>query len=419
MSDSSLNVSGSDNTEIDWWTMLTDPEYLKSPYAELKKIRELQPVHRDPATGVFFVLGYNEFRKMATAREMGRDTRLWTNGWNRDEVRRNDPLTYDLFSEFQSQMTNANPPHHRRQRGLYEKAYRADGLTAPVRMAAAESARLLDDLPVDEPFNFIDKVAVPLSRSIARDVFQIPPDMEAQVAEWIVDLGFIGNIMMTVEQKQNARTALRDFKDYLRRRFASRIDTPGEGFVGLALQGLADGTMDEEETLNNLVTLIAGGTAVVTLLGNGLLALLNHPDQMAKLRANPELLPSAIEEMLRFEPGCSFIIRVAIDDFQCGSERIPAGALAIGLMGATNRDPERFDDPDTFDITREHNAHHVFGSGAHICLGKTQVRMTAEVLFEKLLDRFGKIELAGEPVWWTHRSDQHGLHSLPIKVGNA
>ncbi|WP_321505413.1 cytochrome P450 [Breoghania sp.] len=419
MSVDSQRTVGAIESDVDWWSMLTDPEYLKSPYAQLNALRDKGPVHRDPATGVFFVLGHSAFRAMASAREMGRDTRLWTHGWNRQEVRENDPLTYELFREFQPQMTNANPPDHRRQRGIYEKAYRADGLAQPVRLAEAEVSRLLDALPVGEPIDFMTQVANPLSRSIARDVFDIPPEMEEQLADWVTDLGFIGNIMMSVEQKQNAQKSMREFKTYLRQRFASGTDRPGEGFVGIALKAWADGTMDEEETLNNLVTLIAGGTATATLLGNGLLTLLRHPDQMAKLRADPDLLAPAIEEMLRFEPGCSFIIRVAIEDYECAGARIPEGALAIGLTGATNRDPERFDDPDTFDITRRHNAHHVFGGGAHICLGKTQVRMTAQTLFAHLLERFARIELAGEPVWWTHRSDQHGLHTLPIKLGQA
>ncbi|MDJ0933269.1 cytochrome P450 [Breoghania sp.] len=400
MSDDSLARAGLVETEVDWWTVLTDPDYLESPYADLKRLRELGPVHCDSATGGFFVLGYEAFRSMATLRDMGRDTRLWSNGWNRDEVRQNDPLTYELFREFQPQVTNANSPDHRRMRGVCEKACRAADLTPHLPMIVAECRRLLDGVPVGSTFDFMETVA-------------IPPEMEDQVARWIVDLGFIGNIMMSPEQKQNAQTALREFKDYLRERFAFGIDVSGGGFVGMTLQALADGTMDEEENLSNLVTLIAGGTATATFLGNGLLALLRHPDQFEELRADRALLPSAIEEMLRFEPGCSSIIRVAINDFQCGDTRIPKGALAIDLMGATNRDP------DVFDIVRRPNAHHVFDTGAHVCLGKTLVRMTAEALFTELMDRFKRIELAGDPVWWAHRSDQHGLHTLPIKVGTA
>jgi cytochrome P450 len=99
--------------------------------------------------------------------------------------------------------------------------------------------------------------------------------------------------------------------------------------------------------------------------------------------------------------------------------RIPAGALAIGLVGAINRDPSRFDNPDVFDIARQPNHHSAFGGGAHICIGKALARMTAQVAFNALMNRFRRIELAGEPIWWTDRSDQRGLERLPLQLGHA
>ncbi len=417
MTDDCRGTEDPESSTVDWWTMLTDPAFLASPYQDLKRIRERGAIHRDPVSGVFFVLGYQEFRAMATAREMGRDTRLWTNGWNREEVRQNDRLTYTLFSEFQPQMTNANSPHHRRMRGVYEKAYRPAALATYGAMINAESERLLETAPVGKAFDFMETVANPLSRSLARITFGIPPEMEEQVAHWVADLGFIANIMMSQEQKQNAQRSLREFKQYLRELMAADDNKREESFLALTRRAIADGTMNEEEGLNNLVTLVAGGTATASLLGNGLLALLRHPEQFEKLRANQKLMAPAIEEMLRFEPGCSIIIRVAIDDYQCGGTSIPKGSLAIGLMAATNRDPCRFENPDVFDIARQPNAQQVFGVGQHICLGKSLVRQTAEILFTDLMNHFDHIELAGEPVWWSHRSDQHGLHKLPIKLG--
>jgi len=131
----------------------------------------------------------------------------------------------------------------------------------------------------------------------------------------------------------------------------------------MALAAFADGTMDEEESLNNLVGLISGNETTVTLLGNGMLTLLRHPAQFAKLRANRDLIRSAVDEMLRYEPGINFILRAAISDFQCDEVCIPAGSLAIGLVGAINRDPARFEDPDVFDISRQPNPHYIFGGG--------------------------------------------------------
>jgi cytochrome P450 len=174
--------------------------------------------------------------------------------------------------------------------------------------------------------------------------------------------------------------------------------------------------MDEEESLNNLVALISGNETTVTLLGNGMLTLIRHPEQFEKLRANRDLIRSAVDEMLRYEPGINFILRVAISDFQCGDVCIPAGSLAIGLMGAINRDPARFEDADVFDISRQPNHHSIFGGGPHVCIGAALARMEAQAGFTALLERFPRIELAGEPVWWVDRTNQRGLQTLPLRL---
>ncbi|MBN9669592.1 cytochrome P450 [Roseibium aggregatum] len=411
--------SSASSSKIDWWTMFTDPKFLASPYAELNRIREIAPIQKDPVSGVYFVLGHPEFRRMATAPEMGRDTRLWSNGWSSPENSRNDPLSYELFSTFQPQMTNANPPDHRRMRDVYEKAFRQTDLQVFRPMIEEECRALAEAVPGDTPLDFMEAVANPLARNVSRKAFQIPVELDEDLTRWVAALSLVGNIMMSADQKRDALTALTEFRCYLRERIATGIDDPGDGFVGLTMTALADGVMDEDEGLNNLVTLISGGIAIATLVGNGLLALLRHPDQFEKLRQHRELLRPAIEEMLRYEPGGSFILRVAIEDYRCGEVLIPAGSLAIGLVAATGRDPRTFEQPDRFEIARKANPHIVFGAGAHICIGKALVRMTAMALFETLMDRFERIDLAGDPVWWTHRSDQHGLHTLPVKLGNA
>ncbi|NDV85389.1 cytochrome P450 [Aurantimonas aggregata] len=406
-----------DISGVDWWAMLADPAYLADPYAALKRIRDLAPVHQDPVSGIYFVLGHDAFRRMATAPEMGRDTSLWRDGWNSPENRLRDPLSFELFGEFQPQMTNANPPEHRRMRAVYEKAFREASLAWLRPAIASECADLLDSLPLDAPVDFMAAFANPLARRVTRVAFELPAEMDAQVAEWVAALSLVGNIIMSPEEKRDALSALRAFKAYLRDRLTAGIDP--NGLLALAQASHADGTMDEEESLTNLVTLVSGGAATATLLGNGMLALLRHPAEFGRLRADRALVGSAVEEMLRYEPGGSFILRVAIRDYRCGDILVPAGSLAIGLVPAITRDPAQFDDPDRFDIGRRPNPHQVFGGGPHICLGKALVRMTAEAAFARLAERFGRIELACNPVWWTHRSDQHGLHSLPLRFGHA
>ncbi|WP_029002386.1 cytochrome P450 [Azorhizobium doebereinerae] len=402
---------------IDWWTMLTDPAFLASPHAELKRIRELGPVHRDGAFGVYFVLGHGEFRQMAMAPEMGRDTRLWSNGWNTPENKQRDPVSFDLFSEFQRQMVNANPPDHRRMRDVYEKALRPAQMAQLQPMIEAECRRLLDELPVDSPVDFMTAFANHLPLRVSRNLFEISPDMDPQMAQWNAALVKIGDIMMSPDQKQEALAALREYKAFLRDHLEARRGNPGEGLIALALAALDDGTMDEEETLNNLLGLVTGNENTVTVLGNGLLTLLRHPAELARLRADPDLVKSAIEEVLRYEPSINFILRVAIKDYQLGDVLIPAGALAIGLVAAINRDPARFDEPEVFDIARQPNAQFIFGGGPHVCIGASLARLEAQVGLSAMLERFPRIELAGEPVWWADRTNQRGLQSLPVRLG--
>ena len=404
---------------IDWWTLLADPQYLSNPYPDLKRIRELAPIHLDPASGIYFVTRYREFSSMAKTPLMGRDTRFWANGWSSEENRQRHPDTYQLFTEFQPQMINANAPDHRRMRGVYDKAFRPGDMARYLPMMEAECKQLLDALPVDAPFDFMTAFGNPLPHRISLKLFDIPEEMDEPIAKWIAALSWLGNIVMTPDQKREAANAQRDFKDYVRRHLDSRSADPGDGFIGLSLAAAAAGTMDEEEILNNVAMLISGSRTTLTLLGNGLLTLLKHPAEFEKLRANRALMRTGIEEMLRYEPGSSIIPRAGISDFQCGGVNIPAGSLAIGLVGAINRDPLRFENPDVFDIARQPNHHTAFGGGAHICIGKALARMTATVAFNALMDRFSRIELAGEPVWWTDRSDQRGLETLPLRLGRA
>ncbi len=404
---------------IDWWSLLTDPVFLRNPYPELKRIREIAPIHFDPVSGLYFVLGYREFGAMAKTPQMGRDTTFWASGWNSPEKRQRDPALYELFTEFQPQMINANPPDHRRMRGVYEKAFRPGSLARYLPMIRAECDRLLDALPVGEPVDFMTTFANPLPHRVSLNLFDIPLDMERQVWDWIAALSWLGNIILSPEQKLAAKRAQSEFKAFVREHLAGRRQDPGDGFIGLALAAAEAGTMNEEETLNNVVMLISGSRTSLTLLGNGLVTLLRHPAEFERLRANRELMRPAIEEMLRYEPGSSLIPRAGIGDFTCGGVRIPAGSLAVGLVGAIQRDPARFEHPDVFDITRQPNPHSVFGGGPHICIGKALARMTAQVAFTALMDRFPRIELAGEPAWWTDRSDQRGLDALPVRLGTT
>lgn len=405
---------------IDWWSILTDRAFLANPYDELKRLQALGPVHLDAASGVYFVLGHRAFLKVAKSSELGRDTRHWKNGWTAPDYRVHDPVGYRLFSEFQPQMINCDGAEHARMRKVYEPAFRSQAVRDVGALVEAEAAQLLDAMPREGTVDFIEAFAGPLPLRVLCKLFDIPQSLDETVARWSASLIRIGDILMTPDQKSEALEALTQFKAFLREHIAARRARPGDSLMDLAIRAHDDGTLDEEETLTNLVSmLVAGHETTVTLIGNGLLLLLRHPGEMARLRADRNLLRTAIEEFLRMEPGGNMILRVAREDVEVEGTLIPAGAPVLGLVGAINRDPARFERADEVDIGRPANAQLTFGSGPHVCIGAPLARLEAHVAFSALLDRYGSIELAGEPEWRLDRLNARGLGCLPVRVGGA
>jgi cytochrome P450 len=288
-------------------------------------------------------------------------------------------------------------------------------------MVQAEADRLIDAMPRDGTVDMIASFAAPLPLRVLRNLFEVSAEMDEIIGRWSAALIKIGDIMMTPDQKQEALQALTEFKGFLRNHLAPRRACPrAAGLIDGVIAASDDGTLDDEETLTNLVSmLIAGHETTVTLIGNGLLLLLTHPDQMARLRNDRGLMQTAIEEFLRCEPGGNMILRVAREDYEIGSVTIPAGSLVVGLIGAINRDPARFDRPDALDLGRTSNAHLTFGGGIHFCVGAPLARLEARVAFNTLLDRFACLELDGQHEWRLDRINARGLKSLPVRIGVA
>ena len=402
-------------TGIDWWGLLSSPAFIENPYPDLKRLQQLGPVHRDGE--FYFVLGHPEFSWVLKSADMGRDTTRWTDGWNNDAYRLRDPIGFRLMSDFQPQMINVDPPDHGRMRGVYEPAFRAPAIAALEDLVREEANALLDRLPAHGTTNLIDDYAGPLPLRVLARLFDLPASMDASVAAWSEALIRISDINMTPAQKEQAAAALAEFKAFLREHLAWRRRHPGNSLMDLALRAHDDGVLDENETLTNLVSmLVAGHETTVTLIGNGLLLLLRHPDQMARLRADPALLRPAIEEFLRLEPGGNMILRVALADVDLAGMTIPKGSLVIGLIGAVNRDPRRFSDPDSMDIGRRNNAQVTFGGGIHSCIGAPLARLEARIAFDSLLRRHASLDLAGQPRWRMDRMNARGLAELPVAL---
>lgn len=407
-------------TGHDWWPMLGDPGFLENPYPELRRLRDQGPIHLDARSGIYFVLGHEAFARVVKAPEIGRDTRPWKNGWYNEEYRRADPVGYRLFDSFQHQMINRDGDDHRRMRGMWQAPFSAPAMAALAPMIQAEADRLLARLSDAGEVDLIRDFAGPMPLRVLCTLFDLPEAMDDAIRGWSASLIRVGDITLSAERKQEALDALTAFKEFLRATLAERRTRPDNSLMAVITRAWDDGVLNEEETLVNMVSmLIAGHETTVTLIGNGLLLLLRNPEQMARLRADRSLVRTAVEEFLRVEPGGNMILRVARDDVDIGGTRIPAGSAIIGMIGAINRDPARFERPDELDVGRTGNAHFTFGGGPHVCIGAPLARLEGQIAFNALLDRWPAIALAGTPEWRLDRLNARGLRTLPVTVGHA
>jgi cytochrome P450 len=205
---------------------------------------------------------------------------------------------------------------------------------------------------------------------------------------------------------------------YFREAIAELRAHPREGLVHSLLTAEVDGDrLSEDEVIANVIITMVGGQETTTnLIGNGVLALLRHPDQLTRLRAHPELMPSAVEELLRFESPSQHTARLAPEDVELGGRRIGRRQAVIAVMGAANRDPARFPDPDRLDLGRDDNRHVAFGWGAHFCFGAPLARIEGQLAFDALLRRFSRIALQPGPIAWRHNLGLRGLEALPLTL---
>jgi cytochrome P450 len=195
---------------------------------------------------------------------------------------------------------------------------------------------------------------------------------------------------------------------------------PRGGLVSSLMNAEIDGDRlsDEEVIANSIVTMVGGQETTTNLIGNGVLSLLRNPEQLEKLRSNLSLIPSAVEEMLRYESPSQHTARLAPEDTVLGGKRIQKRQAVIAVMAAGNRDPERFPDPDRLDITRTDNRHLAFGWAAHFCFGAALARIEGQTAFELMLQRLSNWELAPEPLVWRTNLGLRGLTKLPLKFNN-
>ena len=275
---------------------------------------------------------------------------------------------------------------------------------------------ILDRLPRDGRIDFVADLAAPLPGQVIGRLIGTDPALVPDLTRWSDQVVSYFDLDRSPAKKRAAESATRRFHDVLRDLLADRRAHPRDDLASALLAAEAAGTLSPDETIATLMQLLqAGHGSTIDAMGNGMHALLTHPDQMALLRAHPDLMPGAVQEMFRHAAPLPFFHRYAAEDLHLCGRDWPRGTKFALLYAAANRDPAAFDDPDRFDATRQPNLHLGFGAGPHVCLGNNLARLTMETAFAALLTRFRHLAPAG-PFSWKIGLQAHGPVALPLHV---
>jgi pimeloyl-[acyl-carrier protein] synthase len=396
------------------------PQLLADPYPFYAALRASNPVFRLPVgepTGP----GAWLLTRHADVHAVLRDVRFSVDRRRARLVRDNMdrlPIGMALGEEGGLRtMLVMDPPDHTRVRGLVSKAFTPRHVTALRPRIERIVEELLGAAAARGSMDLIADFAAPLPAIVIAELLGVPAADHRRFKQWSSELVTSVGAGNPVAIRERFEKALGQLVDYLRRVIAERRKAPGDDLISAMIQAQEerDALTDAELLATSNLLLLAGHETTTNLIGNGTLALLRHREQLERLRAAPALLPAAIEELLRYDSPVQATVRVATQDVEIDGRRIPAEALVVTGVGAANRDPAVFPEPDRLDLGREPNPHLSFGLGVHFCLGAALARLEAELAFGALLERFPRLELASEAVSYRSNLILRGLDALPVR----
>ncbi|WP_394825465.1 cytochrome P450 [Pendulispora albinea] len=398
----------------EWTLNLLDPEFRRDPYPTLARLRAEDPVHRT-RWGAWAVTRYDDVMQILRDKRMSRDMRNWS-GFERKGTWKEHPELAHFASLY---MMNTDPPNHGRLRGLMAHAFTPASVRAMRGVVESIADGLIAELRDGEPFELMSAFALPLPLAVIGRLFDFPYEDCPKLRRWSAAFAPFVEMTVTKAQKDEMRAAVQEFFGYLKYRIAAHRRNPGEGLVDrlLAVSAGADAgagaeeKLSEDELLMNVAGMFfAGHETTANSIGNGLHALLRAPSELLRLRAHPEWVPNAVQEFLRFDGSSNIVIRVAMEGFELRGKPIAKGDVVMCMLGAANRDPAQFDDPDRLDVTRTGVQHATYGGGRHFCIGAQLANMELEVAFERLLKRFPRLEVDSLQVEWLDRVNLRGLN---------
>jgi len=401
---------------------LLDPQVLANPYPLFRRMRAEDPVHWDPFLHAWVVTRYADVLEVLL--NFSADRTPTPAQLDEMGLSSLNPIARVMVK----QMLFLDAPAHTRLRGLSSKAFmpaRVEQLRVHIQDITKNLLDGIDaSLDGNNEIDVIAQLAEPLPAIVTAEMLGVPTSDHLQLKKWSADFAeMLGNFQHNPERYPRVLEAVAGMTEYFQHAIREQRDHPHaharEGLIHSLLTAEIDGDrLSEEEVIANcIVTMVGGQETTTNLIGNGLLTLLRNPEEMERLRNDYSLIPSAVEEMLRYESPSQHTARMCPSDREMGGKLIQKRQAVIAVMAAANRDPERFPDPDRFDITRKDNRHLAFGYAAHFCFGAPLARVEGQVVLEAFLRRFANITLTPDALEWRSNLGLRGLKALKVKVG--
>jgi cytochrome P450 len=315
-----------------------------------------------------------------------------------------------LPRELRRSMLDQDGQDHRRMRGLVSGYFSPSRLNALRPRAAQIADELLESIPDGEPIDLITHFARPLPVNLLSELLGVPDEAREHFPLW-------ESAILTAPSKEEVEDAGRQLSSFARDIIALKREQPADDLFTTVVRAGEEGVLAESEVISSITLLLIAGLEPTSVIGSAVLTLVNHPEQLEKLRADRTLLPGCIDEVLRYETPFRMLTPRYLDHpMELADVTIPAGELILVSTGAANRDPGKYPDPDTFDVTRSPKGHLGFSHGNHRCLGAELGRLETSIALDKLLDHFSVIELATDEASWRPGMFMRRLDSLPVRL---
>lgn len=393
---------------------ITSPSFRANPFPTFKRWRETRPVVPVRAFGerAWIITRYDDVLAALTDERLVKDRRnvqdpnkkqrgMWTPGFVK-------PL--------QRNMIDSDAPDHTRLRSLVHQAFMPRLIAQMQARIHRLAHELLDRVQAKGEMDLVHDFALPIPLVVISEMLGVAESDRAAFHRW-------SNVMVNVTKPSNgilAIPSLYQFVRFLRRLFREHRLNPQDNLTSALLQAESEGSQLSEDELIGMVALLlsAGHETTVNLIGNGVLALLTHPAELDRLRTEPELMKSAVEELVRYTPPVLFATtRYAREDIVIAGTRIPKGESVLAALGSANHDESKFESPETLILDRQNNKHLGFGSGMHYCLGAPLARLESSIAFQVLFERLPNIRLAVNPenLRWNSNLITRGAKAIPVK----